>query len=198
MLSTDNMGDHYGFTLYTPKAAPKHTQILAPIGALQPCSQLEYPLLNMITIHTHLWGILMTQSVRCMHLKGMDCLLTPVQGPSTRAQKPQKTVHINKSNVGAHTDLPAIIQSTHSVLVNDIHDGHQLASMGSERDVGHTADLNEALEHLEQKKRAEHCSSECRAAEEEAGHLSFGQIGALQALLNKFNVKSRTYENLYI
>lgn len=33
-------------------------------------------------------------------------------------------------------------------MVDDIYDGHQLASMGSERDVGNTADLNEAFEHL--------------------------------------------------
>lgn len=40
------------------------------------------------------------------------------------------------------------ILKTHPVLVNNIYDGHQLASMGSKRDVGDTADLNEALEHL--------------------------------------------------
>ena len=34
------------------------------------------------------------------------------------------------------------------VLVDDIYDGHQLAGMGSEREVGNTADLNEAFEHL--------------------------------------------------
>lgn len=39
---------------------------------------------------------------------------------------------------------------THSVLVDDIYNGHQLASMGSERDVGYTANLNEAFEHLRQ------------------------------------------------
>ena len=38
--------------------------------------------------------------------------------------------------------------STHPILIDDIYDGHQFASMGSERDVGNTANLNKALEHL--------------------------------------------------
>lgn len=38
--------------------------------------------------------------------------------------------------------------STHPILVDDIYNGHQLASMGSEREVGNTANLNEAFEHL--------------------------------------------------
>lgn len=39
----------------------------------------------------------------------------------------------------------------HPVLVDYIYNGHQLASMGSERDVCYTANLNEAFEHLRQK-----------------------------------------------
>lgn len=34
---------------------------------------------------THLCGNFRTKSVSCMHLKGMACLLTPLQGPSTSA-----------------------------------------------------------------------------------------------------------------
>lgn len=41
------------------------------------------------------------------------------------------------------------LQRTYPILVDDIHDDHQLASMGSERDVGDTADLNETFEHLD-------------------------------------------------
>lgn len=33
-------------------------------------------------------------------------------------------------------------------MVDDIYNDHQLAGMGSERDVGNTADLNETFEHL--------------------------------------------------
>lgn len=49
---------------------------------------------------------------------------------------------------GQYTDQSAVHHNAYSVLVDDIYDGHQLASMGSERDVGNTADLNEAFEHL--------------------------------------------------
>ena len=38
--------------------------------------------------------------------------------------------------------------STHPVLINDIYNGHQLASMGSKRDVGNAANFNKAFEHL--------------------------------------------------
>lgn len=41
------------------------------------------------------------------------------------------------------------LQRTYSILIDDIHDDHQLASMGSERDVGNTANLNETFEHLD-------------------------------------------------
>lgn len=34
------------------------------------------------------------------------------------------------------------------VLVDNIHDGHQLASMRPERNEGNSANLDEALEHL--------------------------------------------------
>ena len=40
---------------------------------------------------------------------------------------------------------------SYPVLVDDIYDGHQLAGMGSERDVGNAADLDEAFEHLREK-----------------------------------------------
>lgn len=43
---------------------------------------------------------------------------------------------------------PSCLQTTYPVLVDDIDDDHQLASMGSERDVGNAAYLNETLEHL--------------------------------------------------
>lgn len=43
--------------------------------------------------------------------------------------------------------------TTHPVLVNDVYDGYQLASMRSEGDVGDTADLNEAGEHLSRKQQ---------------------------------------------
>lgn len=83
-----------------------------------------------------------------MHLKGIACLFTPVHGPSTRACK----------YTGRHEQLLRLIsplpppKSTHPVLIDDIYDRHQFASMGSERDVGDTANLNEALEHLEKKR----------------------------------------------
>lgn len=41
-----------------------------------------------------------------------------------------------------------LLQSTYPILVDDIYNDHQLTSMGSERDVGNTADLNETFEHL--------------------------------------------------
>lgn len=44
---------------------------------------------------------------------------------------------------------PNRLQRTHPILVDDIDDDHQLAGMGSERDVGNTADLNETFEHLD-------------------------------------------------
>lgn len=85
-----------------------------------------------------------------MHLKGMDCLFTPVQGPSTRAWKSQRNSqhHRDKAEAALSDNVTPPATDTHPVLVDDIHDGHQLASMGSERDVGNTADLNEAFEHL--------------------------------------------------
>lgn len=52
-------------------------------------------------------------------------------------------------------------------MVDDIHDGHQLPSMGSERDVGNTADLNEAFEHL--RKTPERGTSDVTEAEQAAG-----------------------------
>lgn len=45
------------------------------------------------------------------------------------------------------------LQRTYPILVDDIDDDHQLASMGSERDVGNTADLNETFEHLNETKQ---------------------------------------------
>lgn len=42
---------------------------------------------------------------------------------------------------------------TYPILVDDIDDDHQLASMGSERDVGYAADLNETFEHLDRTKQ---------------------------------------------
>ena len=60
-----------------------------------------------------------------------------------------KTINILKSKARAGTDQSSFSHNAHPILVDDIYDGHQLASMGSERDVGNTADLNEALEHLE-------------------------------------------------
>jgi len=38
--------------------------------------------------------------------------------------------------------------SAYPVLVDDIHNGHQLASMRPEGDEGNPADLDEAFEHL--------------------------------------------------
>lgn len=39
-------------------------------------------------------------------------------------------------------------QTTYPILVDDIYNGHQLASMGSKRYVDNAADLDEAFEHL--------------------------------------------------
>lgn len=36
-------------------------------------------------------------------------------------------------------------------MVDDIYNGHQLASMGSKGDVGNATDLDEAFEHLKKK-----------------------------------------------
>lgn len=46
------------------------------------------------------------------------------------------------------TFFPDWLQRTYPILVDDIDDDHKLASMGSERDVGNTANLNETFEHL--------------------------------------------------
>lgn len=45
---------------------------------------------------------------------------------------------------------PGTALTTYPVLVNNIHDGHQFASMWPEGDEGNSADLHEALEHLGQ------------------------------------------------
>lgn len=60
----------------------------------------------------------------------------------------QETIKCQLVKSRANTDRSSVLQSTHPILVDDIYNGHQLASMGSERDKGNTADLNEAFEHL--------------------------------------------------
>lgn len=46
-----------------------------------------------------------------------------------------------------------LLETTYSILVDDIDNGHQLASMGSKRDVGNATDLYEAFEHLKNIKK---------------------------------------------
>lgn len=84
-------------------------------------------------------------------MKGIDCLFTPVQGPSTRAWKAHSRRAFNTPNESKsrfHTDQSTVPIRTYPILIDDIYDGHQFASMGSERDVGNTANLNKTLEHL--------------------------------------------------
>lgn len=47
------------------------------------------------------------------------------------------------------TAITAVAAVTYPVLVNDIYDCHQFSLMGPEGNVGDAADLNVALEHLE-------------------------------------------------
>lgn len=76
----------------------------------------------------------------------MACLLTSVHGPSTRAWRRARSTHL-KSRVKVRASATGP-QTTYSVLVDDIYNGHQLASMGSKRYVGNATDLDEAFEHL--------------------------------------------------
>lgn len=71
-------------------------------------------------------------------------------GPINKSLKStrQETIKYQLVKSRANTDRSSVLQSTHPILVDDIYNGHQLASMGSERDKGNTADLNEAFEHL--------------------------------------------------
>lgn len=43
---------------------------------------------------------------------------------------------------------PTVLNTTHPVLVDNIYNSNQLACVGSKREVGNTANLDEALEHL--------------------------------------------------
>lgn len=102
-----------------------------------------------------------------MHLNGMACLFTLVQGPSTSAchskhhdtqlydlvlltSTPFRTKTLNPAATEPRVKAADVLIciGSYPVLINDIYDGHQFAFMGTEGDVGDAADFDEALEHL--------------------------------------------------
>lgn len=73
--------------------------------------------------------------------------------PNTCARAINKSLEKEKEpsrnvNHKEHSSVQLLHQTTYPILVDDIYNCHQLASMGSKRDVGNAADLDKAFEHL--------------------------------------------------